>query len=153
MPVAGRSSVVHHCYMARRPDIDNSDPPLRVLLADDHARVLAGAKNLLGPGCDVVASVSSGRMALEAVRKLGPDLVVLDIELPEMDGIRVAQEIRRQGLKVRILFLTVHNDEDYIAAARTLGNGYVLKSRMATDLHHAIEEAIAGRFFVSQRTS
>jgi DNA-binding NarL/FixJ family response regulator len=153
LPVVGHISVVHYCYMAKRSDVDNGDPPLRVLLADDHTRVLAGAKNLLDPDCEVVASVSNGRMALEAVRKLGPDLVVLDIELPEMDGIRVAREIRRLGLKVCILFLTVYSDEDYIAAARTLGTGYVLKSRMATDLHHAIEEAIAGRFFVSQRRS
>jgi DNA-binding NarL/FixJ family response regulator len=133
--------------MASSPNID---APLRVLLADDHIRVLDSVKKLLSADCDVVASVNNGRMALEAARVLGPDLIVLDIEMPEMDGIRAAQEMRRLGLTARILFLTVHGDEDYIAAARRLGNGYVLKSRMATDLRQAIHEAIAGRFFVSQ---
>jgi DNA-binding NarL/FixJ family response regulator len=136
--------------MPSLPTIENNDAPLRVLLADDHIRVLDAVQMLLGPDYDVVARVSNGHMALEGARDLGPDIVILDIEMPEMDGIRAAQEIRRLGLRARILFLTVHSDEDYIAAARTLGNGYVLKSRMATDLHHAIQEAMAGHFFVSR---
>ena len=106
----------------------NIDAPLRVLLADDHIRVLDSVKKLLSADCDVVASVNNGRMALEAARVLGPDLIVLDIEMPEMDGIRADQEMRRLGMTARILFLTVHGDEDYIAAARRLGNGYVLKN-------------------------
>ena len=138
--------------MAGLPNIENKDAPLRVILADDHIRVLDGIRKLLGPDCEVVRSVSNGRMALEAAMELGPDLMVLDIEMPEMDGIRAAQEMRRRGLKILILFLTVHGDEDYLAVARTLGNGYILKSRMATDLRHAIDEAMAGHFFASQHT-
>jgi len=134
------------------PEIgEKNDTRLRVLLADDHPKVLENAKKLLGPDYLVVGAVSNGMMALEAARELTPDLIVLDIEMPAMDGIRVAQEMRRIGLKSRIFFLTVHEDEDYIAAAHTFGDGYVLKSRMATDLRHAIREALCGRFFVSRR--
>lgn len=124
---------------------------MRVLLADDHIRILESVQKLLGPGYHVVAAVNNGFSALVVAKALSPDLIVLDIEMPEMDGIRVAQELRRQGLAARILFLTVHDDEDYLAAARICGNGYVLKSRMGSELHHAINEALSGRFFVSRR--
>lgn len=138
--------------MARRSNaVEENDARLRVLLADDHLGMLESARKLLSAEYRVVASVNNGRIALETARELNPDLVVLDIEMPEMDGIRAAQEMRRLGLKARILFLTVHNDEDYVAAARESGDGYVLKSRMATDLPHAIKEALKGRFFVSHR--
>lgn len=132
--------------------MEQSNPLLRVLVADDHEKVLESARRLLGSDYQVVATVSDGVMAVEAARNLGPDLVLLDIEMPKMDGIRAAQEIRNSGSKARILFLTVHDEEDYIAAARRLGDGYVLKSRMGSDLRHAIEEAVSGRFFVSHRT-
>ena len=123
----------------------------RVVLADDHVRVLASAKEVPGTTCRVVATVRDGRMALEAAQELHPDLVVLDIAMPEMDGIRTAQELRRTGSKAKIIFLTIYEDEAYIASARTWGNGYVLKSRMHSDLRHAVEEAMAGHFFVSPR--
>lgn len=138
--------------MARQSKaVEENDARLSVLLADDHLRVLESVRKLLGTDYRVVASVSNGQTALEAARELNPDLIVLDIEMPEMDGIRAAREMRRIGLKARILFLTMYEDEDYVAAARTYGDGYVLKSRMAADLPHAIKEALKGRFFVSRR--
>jgi DNA-binding NarL/FixJ family response regulator len=132
--------------------IEQSVPVLRVLLADDHEKVLESARRLLGSDYQVVAAVSDGVKAVEAARMLSPDLILLDIEMPGMDGIRAAQEMRRSGSKARILFLTVHDEEDFIAAARRLGDGYVLKSRMGSDLRHAIDEAFSGGFFVSHRT-
>jgi DNA-binding NarL/FixJ family response regulator len=132
--------------------VKQNNPLLKVVVADDHEKVLESARRLLGSDYQVVAAVSDGVMAVEAARKLGPDLILLDIEMPRMDGIRAAQEIRRSGSKARILFLTVHDEEDYISAARRLGDGYVLKSRMGSDLRHAIDEAFSGRFFVSHRT-
>ena len=125
---------------------------LKVLLADDHVRVLASVEDLLRTDFRIVAAVTDGRSALEAAKKLHPDIVVLDITMPGLDGLHVAQELRRFGSTAKILFLTVHEDEGYIAAARTYGDGYVLKSRMRSDLRHAIDEALAGRFFVSRRT-
>jgi DNA-binding NarL/FixJ family response regulator len=106
---------------------------------------------LLGNGYQVVAAVGDGLTALTVAKELSPDLILLDIEMPGMDGIHAAQEMRRQGMKARILFLTVHDEADYVVAARAWGDGYVLKSRMSSDLHSAIEEAFSGRFFVSRR--
>jgi DNA-binding NarL/FixJ family response regulator len=137
--------------MLDSPNIQKGSATLKVILADDHIKLLDGVKKLLAHDHSVVACVNNGRLALEATLELRPDLVVLDIEMPEMDGIRAAREMRRLGLETRILFLTVHGDKDYIAIARMLGNGYVLKSRMATDLRKAIREAMAGRFFISQQ--
>jgi DNA-binding NarL/FixJ family response regulator len=131
--------------------VKQSNPLLKVVVADDHEKVLESARRLLGSDYQVVAAVGDGVMAVEAARNLGPDLILLDIEMPRMDGIRAAQEIRHSGSKARILFLTVHDEEDYISAARRLGDGYVLKSRMGSDLRHAIDEAFSGRFFVSHR--
>ena len=117
-----------------------------------HEKVLESARRVLGSDYQVVAAVSDGVMAVEAARNLRPDLILLDMEMPRMDGIRAAQEMRRLGSKARILFLTVHDEEDFIAAARRFGDGYVLKSRMGSDLRHAIDEALSGGFFVSHRT-
>jgi DNA-binding NarL/FixJ family response regulator len=138
--------------MSIHPNLtEKRNPCPTVLLADDHVRVLASAKHLLETHLRVVATVTNGVAALEAVQTLQPDLVVLDIEMPGMDGIQVAKEIRRLGLPAKIVFLTVYCDDDYIAAARIHANGYVLKSRMGSDLRTAIDEALSGRFFVSQR--
>ena len=131
--------------------MEKRDLLLRVLVADDHEKVLESARRLLDSDYQVVATVGDGLMAVEAARGLSPDLILLDIEMPGMDGIRAAQEMRRFGSKARILFLSVHDEEDYIAAARRFGDGYVLKSRMGSDLRHAIDEAFSGRFFVSLR--
>ena len=128
-----------------------SESCLTVLLADDHHRVLDSAAKMVSSGYRIVATVHDGLTALEVARELNPDLIVLDIAMPGMDGIHAAQEMRRLGLQSKIIFLTVHNDQDYIAAARTCGNGYVLKSRMGSDLRRAIEDAFSGRFFVSRR--
>jgi len=130
-----------------------STPQLSVLLADDHVRILASAKELLCTRYRVVAAVTDGRSALEAAEKLHPDLVILDITMPELDGISTARELRRSGSNAKILFLTVHEDQANIDAARSCGNGYVLKSRMYSDLRQAIEEALTGRFFVSPHRS
>ena len=137
--------------------VENETKPsaakLSVLLADDHVRVLASAKELLSTHYRIVATATDGRSAVELANELHPDLIVLDIAMPEMDGFRAAQEIGRSGSKAKIVFLTVLEDEAFITAARSCGNGYVLKSRMHSDLRHAIEEALAGRFFVSPQLS
>ena len=134
-----------------RASTNESGAKLKVLLVDDHLRVLASAEELLRADFCIVAAVTNGRLALEAANKLHPDLIVMDIAMPVMDGIDTAKELRRLGSNAKILFLTVHEDEGYIAAARACGDGYVLKSRMRSDLRHAIDEAFAGRFFVSRR--
>ena len=123
---------------------------IRVLLADDHEAMLDRVTKLLGADCDVVGAVSDGRQALEAARELRPDVLVLDISMPVMNGIETARRLRQAGAKTRIIFLTVHDDPDYAREALETGVlGYVIKSRIASDLVAAINEVHAGRSFVS----
>ena len=106
---------------------------------------------MLSPSFDVVDRVSDGRAALEATLKLKPDLVVLDISMPLMSGIEVAEELQWQGSKAKVVFLTVHEDYDILKTCRAAGGlGYVIKVLMDTDLVSAINEALAGHIFTSR---
>jgi DNA-binding NarL/FixJ family response regulator len=126
----------------------------RVLVADDLTPVLSAVSELLRETFEVVAMVSDGRAALEAVLALEPDLAVLDISMPCMSGIEVARELHRRGCKARIVFLTVHEDTDILETCLSAGGlGYVVKVSMDTDLIPAMKEAIAGRVFVSRFSS
>lgn len=121
-----------------------------VLLADDNKRVLLRVHQLLSPTYNVVDMVEDGSQAVQAIARLDPDIAVLDISMPGLDGIGVARQLRQMQCHTRIIFLTIHDDEDYISAAIASGaDGYVLKLRMRTELIHAIEEARAGRSYVS----
>jgi DNA-binding NarL/FixJ family response regulator len=122
----------------------------RVLLADDLAPVLSTVAALLRESFDIVDTVSDGRAALEATLKLNPDLVVLDISMPVLSGIEVAEELTRLGNKAKIVFLTVHEDQDILNTCRAAGGlGYVIKVLMDTDLVTAMTEALAGHTFTS----
>jgi DNA-binding NarL/FixJ family response regulator len=122
----------------------------RVLVADDLAPVLDTVSTLLRESFDVVDMVSDGRAALEATIKLKPDLVVLDISMPLMSGIEVAEELTRLGNKAKIVFLTVHEDQDILNTCRAAGGlGYVIKVLMDADLVLAMNEALAGHTFTS----
>jgi DNA-binding NarL/FixJ family response regulator len=129
----------------------NTLPQLaRVLLADDHAAMLAQAVNRLTGLFEIVGSVSNGLDLLEVAARLKPDVVVLDITMPGMDGIEAARQLQRAGCHAKLVFLTVHQDADYVQAALQAGGiAYVIKSRLASDLVPAIHEALAGRSFVS----
>jgi len=129
-------------------------PRRRVLVADDQARVLSAVTALLGDSFDVIALVSDGRAALETTLKLEPDLVVLDISMPGMNGIEVAKELKRRAIKAKIVFLTVHEEPSILAACFAAGAlGYVVKISMESDLIPAMKEALAGRVFVSRFSS
>jgi DNA-binding NarL/FixJ family response regulator len=105
---------------------------------------------LLRESFDVVGMVSDGRAALETTLKLEPDLVVLDISMPAMSGIEVAQELKKRGNKAKIVFLTVHEDLDILKACQAAGGlGYVVKLLMDADLVPAMNEALAGHSFTS----
>ena len=129
-----------------------SDRP-RVVLADDHAGVLKSVREILGDGVEIVATVREGIKAVEAAIEFQPDILVLDIAMPGLDGMRAAMEIKRLGLCVKLVFLTVQEDHDYVEAAHSIGASYVLKARMNVDLPLAIREALAGRRFVSPFSS
>ena len=129
-------------------------PPKRVLVADDLTPVLDAVAELLRDSFDVVGMVSDGKVALDAVLALEPDLVVLDISMPGLSGLDVAKELRNRAKRTKIVFLTVHEDSGIMAACLSAGAlGYVVKELMATDLIPAMNEALAGRVFVSRLSS
>ena len=130
--------------------ITNLPAPTRVLLVDDSDSMLARAAAVLAAGCEVVAAVKNGPAALEEDQQLRPDVIVLDISMPGMTGLEVAATLRQRGSTAALVFLTVHDDEDFVLAARQVGGtGYVVKRRLASDLLFAVQEARAGRSFVS----
>jgi DNA-binding NarL/FixJ family response regulator len=94
--------------------------------------------------------VEDGRTLLDAASRLNPDVCLLDISMPAMNGIETAEQLKQSGSKAKVLFLTIHEDVDFLEAAlRTGASGYVLKRRMASDLRPAIRDALAGKTFIS----
>jgi DNA-binding NarL/FixJ family response regulator len=130
------------------PGADGSRP--RVLLADDHQGMLALTADALAGEYLVVGSVGDGRDLLAEAERLHPDVIVLDITMPRLDGIEAARQLLRFDQPARLVFLTVHEDADYARAALDAGGlGYVVKSRLASDLLPAIQAALADQSFVS----
>lgn len=124
----------------------------RILVADDHEEVRNTIVCLLKRQFEVLAAVGDGETFLEQVALLRPDLCVLDISMPNMSGIEVAHRIKQSDSQIRIVFLTLHDDFDFRAAALATGaEGYVTKARMGGDLLFAVSEVLAGRRFVDSR--
>jgi DNA-binding NarL/FixJ family response regulator len=119
---------------------------IRVLLVDDNLATLARVSTALAPGCVIVGAMRDGQAALAAARDLSPDVVVLDISMPGMNGFELAARLRQMGSKAALVFLTVHDEQEFVMAAKEAGAlGYVEKPRLAVDLLHAVREARAGR--------
>jgi two-component system nitrate/nitrite response regulator NarL len=132
------------------PSSTTSSEPTRVLLVDDHEALLARAAAVLRPGCVIVGTVTNGPAALEAARTLLPEVIVLDISMSGMTGFELATRLREAGSAAALVFLTVHDDEEFVHAARAVGGiGYVVKRWLASDLVIAVREARAGRPFTS----
>jgi DNA-binding NarL/FixJ family response regulator len=126
--------------------------PIRVVLADDHTLVRAGVRRILDgqPGLTVVGEVADGRAALEAIQTLEPDVLVLDLTMPHMDGFEVLGRARDLKSDLRILVLTMHASPEYVARAIETGaDGYLLKDSAVQDLVAAIESVMAGRPYYS----
>jgi DNA-binding NarL/FixJ family response regulator len=126
--------------------------PISVLIADDHPMLRKGLRLTIeeDPGLTVVGEASDGEMALAMLTKLRPDVAVLDIDMPKLDGFGVAREAIRQGLAVDSIFLTLHLDEDMFQAALELGaKGYILKDSAAQEIVAGIRSVAAGRPFYS----
>lgn len=122
----------------------------RILLADDAPEIVAAVTELLQRDFDIVGSVQNGAQTIDAASTLNPDLVVLDISMPVLNGMQVALRLREMGCTAKIIFLTIHHDRDYIEAAFSAGaQGYVFKSRIATDLVPAIKGVLRGYKFTS----
>ncbi len=119
---------------------------IRVLLADDHEAMLDRVTRLLAAEFNVVGTATDGQQALDAAMELKPDVLVLDISMPVMNGIETARRLKEAGSETCIVFLTVHDDPEFAREALEAGAlGYVIKQSIATDLVAAIKKAHAGR--------
>ena len=123
---------------------------LRIVVADDNARVLRALVSALSSDFDVIATALNGSSALNHIQQLQPSVVVLDLNMPGLNGIEVTQEIRRLQLTSSVVICSVENDPDVIAAAQQAGAlGYVFKRQLNRDLVTAVKCAACGESFVS----
>ncbi|HWY69801.1 MAG TPA: response regulator transcription factor [Terriglobales bacterium] len=121
------------------------------MLADDSQEIRERVKELLQEDFDIVGSVQNGQQAIQAASVLNADLLVLDISMPGLNGIQVASRLCESGCRTKVVFLTIHEDRDYVEAAFSAGaSGYVCKSRVATDLIPALQSVLRGKSFISQ---
>jgi DNA-binding NarL/FixJ family response regulator len=130
--------------------------PLRIVLADDHAVVRQGFRSLLEeqPGWKVVAETATGKDAVAKVRELKPDVAILDISMPSINGLEAARQIVQSGSKTRILILTVHDSDAMIKEMLDAGvKGYVLKSDAARDLVVAVEALQHNKTFFTSKVA
>jgi DNA-binding NarL/FixJ family response regulator len=123
---------------------------VRLVLADDHHAMLSVVHQILAEEFDVVASVEDGEQAVDAILKLNPDALVIDISMSNLNGLQAAKQLQTTNCRSKIIFLTVHEGLEFVDAAISAGaSGYVIKSRLSTDLVPAIQKAMLGHTFVS----
>jgi DNA-binding NarL/FixJ family response regulator len=122
----------------------------RLLIVDDHELFLDGLRKLLEPDFEVVGAAGDGRAAVAAYMRLSPDLMLIDIGLPLLNGIEAARQVRQVAPEAMILFVTMQTDRIYVEEAlRVGGAGYVIKQAAARELVKAIHEVLAGHFYLS----
>ena len=122
----------------------------RVLLADDHDMLVEAFKKMLEPDFDVVGTVGDGRALLDAAQELKPDVIVLDIGMPKLNGMIAAERLKKMMPETKLIFLTVNEDVSFVSEAMRIGaSGYLLKSSAASELFRAIEVALKGRTYVT----
>ncbi len=124
----------------------------RIVIADDHPVFLQGLRQIieLEPGLEVVGEASDGNNALEAIRVFKPGIVILDIEMPRLDGLAVTRRLREQKIPIEVILLTVHREESLLNFALELGvKGYVLKDSAAVDIVSCINAVAKGEYYTS----
>jgi DNA-binding NarL/FixJ family response regulator len=122
----------------------------KVLIADDHSMVIDGLRSLLEPEFEVVGAVNDGRAVLPEVRKLQPDVVVIDISMPLLNGLDCTRQLHDTGCKAKILILTMHPDATLAQEALAAGaSGYLLKSSPGSELKGALRDVLQGRTYLS----
>jgi DNA-binding NarL/FixJ family response regulator len=122
----------------------------RVLLADDHALLVGAFEKLLAGECEIVGQVNDGRALVAAAATLQPDVVVLDISMPLLNGLEAGRQIKQQFRNIKLIFVTMNEDPDLAAEAFRAGaSGYVLKRSAAAELTAAIHEVMLGRSYIT----
>lgn len=132
-----------------------NSPKIRTLIADDHEIVRQGLRTLLeNENCEVIAEFSSGREAVEGAKKLKPDVAVLDISMPDLNGVEAAQQIAKELPNTKVVILTMHDSEELARKVLEAGaRGFVLKSDAVRDLANAVKTVVSGKPFFSGKIS
>ena len=134
----------------RRDESEGTTIPAKpkVLLVDDHPDILKSTSRLLSFDFEIVGTANDGYQAVEAAQRLDPDLIALDITMPGRDGFQTAQDLVQLGTRAGIVFLTMHESDDYVSEGfRSGGRGYVLKTRLHLDLAIALRRVLSGQLF------
>ncbi|WP_413933324.1 response regulator [Nitrospira sp. BLG_1] len=122
----------------------------RVLMADDHSIMLAGVRKLIEDQCEVVGSVEDGRALLEAAGRLRPELILLDISMPLLNGLEAARHLKKMLPETKLLFLTMHASSRYATEAFKVGaHGFLLKQSAASELPQAIQAVLKGNHYLT----
>jgi len=122
----------------------------RVILADDHTLILDALKNLLEPEFEVVGTFADGRALMEGAASLNPNVIVLDIGMPMMNGLNAGQRLKQEMPLVKLVYLTMNHDPDMAGEAFRLGaSAYLLKNSAAIELQNAIREVVRGGYYVT----
>lgn len=122
----------------------------RILLADDHLLVAEGIQRLLEPESEIVGVYSDGRALVKALPETHPDLIIVDISLPLLNGLDAARQVKQFDPSIKILVLTMHADQVFVVEAFRLGvTGYVLKQSLSGELQHAVREVLKGNTYIS----
>jgi DNA-binding NarL/FixJ family response regulator len=137
-------------------NLNPSTKPIRVLLADDHTLVRAGIRALLEklPGIEVAGEASDGREVLDLIKAHQPDVVLMDISMPGLDGLQALARITRDFPQVRVIILSMHHNDEYVWQALKAGaSGYLLKKAATAQLQAALKSVVAGEIYLSREIS
>ncbi len=122
----------------------------RVLLADDHTLVLEGLAKLVMEDCDLVGKVEDGRALIQAAQQFEPDVIVLDISMPQLNGLEAGRQLKKLLPSIKLIYLTMHADPVYAKEAFQIGaSGFLLKRSAASELSQAIHAAMKGQYYVT----
>ena len=126
----------------------------RILLADDHSLILTGIRTLLADRFELVGAVEDGRALVEEALRVRPDLVILDVTMPLLNGIEAARQIKKAWPEAKLLFLTMHSDPFYLREALQAGAcGYLLKSSANEELDKAVRSVLKGELYLTENIS
>ena len=124
----------------------------RILLADDHKIITESLKNILEPTYEVVGMVEDGHELVKEAARLQPDVIVVDISMPKLNGLDAVRQIKKEGIESKVVFLTMHPDISYATVALDAGaSGYVLKHSAHSELLQAVERVLLGKTFITEK--
>lgn len=124
----------------------------RILLADDHKFITESLKSILEPTYEIVGIVEDGQMLIKEAVRLLPDVLIVDISMPKLNGLEAVRQLKKEGIGSKVIFLTMHPDVMYASSALAAGAlGYVLKHSAHSELEQAVENVLLGKIFITEK--